>query len=311
MQVYRTIIKFFKLLLIKIDDSIPENGEFQLPNFQTQEGYAVYSLEFSRIYSRENPSSLSYFISLWIDHCGHIKFGRSPRFQKFADCDRLRVAIRTTVNENMPSMEFIPHQRLHHEFILRKRCVYRVNTELAKDHAFISLSIILDGADQSSLALPRSVTRTKEHRGHGIGIYLTGFIEHAPIHHLRMYTMTHNHSTDANHIGEVIHRVINDKTNLQKLPKKVFLPLDNCSRENKNKYLMGYFDSLGQWEVLDEIEASILLAGHTHSDSDQDFSTTAGRFRAHDSVTLRYCLEELFQCFNERTGVKRMDSRVN
>lgn len=79
------------------------------------------------------------------------------------------------------------------------------------------LSISVNGADQIKVALTRFVTPRKEQRWHRLCIHLIGVIEHALIQNFRMFTMTLNQATGANHILEVIHLVINDKANVPKV----------------------------------------------------------------------------------------------
>lgn len=55
-------------------------------------------------------------------------------------------------------------------------------------------------------------------------------------------------------------------------PHVLYLQLDNCSRENKNKYLIGYCHWLVSNKVFKYIYISFLPVGHTHEDVDQMFS---------------------------------------
>lgn len=67
--------------------------------------------------------------------------------------------------------------------------------------------------------------------------------------------MNDNHTTGANHIPEVMHGVINDKTKLGKFPNKLFVQVNNCMNEKKNKYNLVYFECLKQCGVVDEIKS--------------------------------------------------------
>ena len=66
-------------------------------------------------------------------------------------------------------------------------------------------------------------------------VKLVGLLEHRIQNRLNLLTMTEEHSTGANHVVEAIHRFLNKKRLEGPLPKKFFIQLDNCSRENKNK----------------------------------------------------------------------------
>lgn len=166
---------------MEIADIMPDNGEFHLPHFQKQEVYPVYGLQLSWRYPREKFSSLLYLLSIWKEHCSHIKCRKSPHFQNSAHCRRMRVDIRTVVKENMLSTEFFRQQELHQEFIAAERQSYRVKSELDKGHTSKYLTIAVDSVDQSKVANSHEcATRIR------LRMNLIGVIEHAPIHHLRM-----------------------------------------------------------------------------------------------------------------------------
>lgn len=74
---------------------------------------------------------------------------------------------------------------------------------------------------------------------------------------------------------------------------------------------MGYFESLVQWGVFTEVEVSFLPTGHTHSNIDKAFCTTARLLCAHDAITFHDLHHELSQCFNEMTIMTGMDNCVN
>ena len=56
------------------------------------------------------------------------------------------------------------------------------------------------------------------------------------------------------------------------LPKKLYLQLDNSTKDNKNKYLMAFLSLLTATGVFKEIQVGFLLVEHTHEDIDAYFS---------------------------------------
>lgn len=179
-----SIRTFFDCLVMKVSDSMPDNSEFHLPHLQKQEVYSVYRLDFSRLYPSDGPAFLYFFMSTWNNHCIHVKCRLSPCFQKCAKCEWLRVAIQNAVNESRQIVEPLRQQRVHHDFIARGRLRYRLRTELAKEHPSKYLSITVDEADQSKIALPRFVTPRKDQRGNVNCNHLIGVIKQALIPHL-------------------------------------------------------------------------------------------------------------------------------
>ena len=78
----------------------------------------------------------------------------------------------------------------------------------------------------------------------------------------------------ANVTIDVIHRTLTSmlKEGQTHLPPVLNLQLDNCGRENKNRYLLAYLFMLVHLGVFVEVEVNFLMVGHTHEDIDQAFS---------------------------------------
>jgi hypothetical protein len=76
------------------------------------------------------------------------------------------------------------------------------------------------------------------------------------------------------------------KRNSSQYPHTLYLQLDNCSRENKNKnkYMFAYLAWLMKQKIFSLIQVSFLPTGHTHEDVDQMFSTFGIGKRATPSV---------------------------
>jgi len=47
--------------------------------------------------------------------------------------------------------------------------------------------------------------------------------------------------------------------------------MDNCVKDNKNKYLLAFFSLLMAREVFEEVNLRFLVVGHTHEDIDGCF----------------------------------------
>lgn len=59
---------------------------------------------------------------------------------------------------------------------------------------------------------------------------------------LSLFTFTEEYENVANDIAEVVHQGIQRKKNkVGRLPPVLFLQVDKCIRENKNRYFMSYF----------------------------------------------------------------------
>jgi hypothetical protein len=48
-----------------------------------------------------------------------------------------------------------------------------------------------------------------------------------------------------------------------KIPPVLHLSMDNCFRENKNRFLLSFLAALVQQNILSEVNVTFLLVGHT------------------------------------------------
>ena len=62
--------------------------------------------------------------------------------------------------------------------------------------------------------------------------------------------------------------------------------MDNCWRENKNKYVLSYLSYLVQCDVFKHIYINFMAVGHTHNDVDQLFSVLSRYFDCTDAITI-------------------------
>jgi hypothetical protein len=53
------------------------------------------------------------------------------------------------------------------------------------------------------------------------------------------------------------------------LPPVLYLQADNCIKDNKNKYVMGYIAHLVESNIFKKVKFNFLMKGHTHTDIDQ------------------------------------------
>lgn len=195
---------------------------------------------------------------------------------------------------------------------MRERLEYKKRRDSAILNPLECVSLIVDGADQSAYGLPKFVVKTKVDRGHAIKVRLVGVLQHSVPNKLRLFTMTEEHRTGANHIIESIHLSLTDILSEQgRLSRKLFLQFDNCTRENKNRFLFSYVESLVQLEVFDDIIVGFLPVGHTHEDIDQSFSVTSARLKSKDIITLSGMQAELRKAYNNTTKVKHLKSVGN
>lgn len=305
------IVSFLLRVAEDCGDSMPHRNEIHLPFLQVQDVYKVFSNEFKRLYPSAENVATDYFRRMWLLHCRHIKIMKSTRFTICDICDSLRTQLRNQVINGQSTEETKLKKKLHIDFVKAERMEYQKKKDRARLNSSEYLSVIVDGADQSSFGLPHFTTTPKSQRGHSLKVKLVGLLEHRLQVRLFLYTMTQDHETGANHVIEALHRFLLTKRMEGPLPRKLFIQLDNCSRENKNRYVMGYLEMLVSACVFDSVECGFLPVGHTHEDVDQAFSSTSSRLRTHDAITLADLHRELRQTYSGNVKVEHMKRIVN
>ncbi|MEM9681301.1 MAG: hypothetical protein AAF901_13340, partial [Bacteroidota bacterium] len=257
------------------------------------------------------PPSKNYFLSIWKQKCRYIKVRNHTRFSICPTCEQIDAAINKNMKSDKHTEQLLRSKKQHMDFVLRERCEYRQKAEKAKLFPSKYLSIIIDGADQSAFGLPHFCSSTKDQRGHSLKVRLVGVLDHAVINRLLLMTLTQEYESGANHIIEAIHRYLVIRSADGDLPKILYVQMDNCTRENKNRYLMAHLECLVSWGLFESIEVGFLPIGHTHEDIDQAFSATSKRLRSNNAITLEDLHNELRQTYNEKTVVISMQGVIN
>ena len=296
-----SIVLFIDRMVEDVSEMMPDSGEFHLPFFRKEDVYELFERDYKKLYPTRSVPSISYFHAVWIQERSTVKVRKYQRFTKCDTCERIRSAFAEALRSGKCTDSIKKEQAAHNHFISLERREYTRKTELATLRPSQYLSIVVDGADQTAYNLPHFVTKIKGSRGDGMKVHLIGLLQHRNVNKLNLFTMTANHQTGANHIIECIHRFINCESRERKLPRRLFVQMDNCSRENKNQYLLSYLEALVIWKVFDIVEAGFLPVGHTHCDIDQAFSSTSDRLRYHKAVTLADLHNEVSQCYNQFT----------
>lgn len=119
------------------------------------------------------------------------------------------------------------------------------------------MSIIIDGMDQNSTNLPhlKRFNKSAANLWH-MKTHVTGAIVHG--HGSYVYTdllqWPHDPNLTLNILIDILLKKVMDYTKSRiPLPKKLFIQLDNCNRENKNRYVLGFLSLLVQEKLFEEV----------------------------------------------------------
>lgn len=303
------IINFRNSLADNTTQLMPDCNGKHLPWFDKKSVCNLFREEFSMVDAAANPippPSASYFYRTWSQHVQSVKVRRHHRFTKCHECELLRSELNKCGTNEQRAKPILMRQRLHHDFIGRERREYARKIQQAERNPSLICSMVVDGADQSAFGLPHFTFDTKSSPGHKLKMKLVGVLEHGPTKMLNLFLLTEEFQTGGNHVIESIHRVIQQKYESGLFPKTLYVQLDNCTRENKNRFVLAYLEMMVSKGVFEEVYASFLPIGHTHSAIDKCFSRTSHRLRLNDAITMDDLLSELRESFSPTPHVSRM-----
>ena len=315
-----TIIEAYLVVLARrLGDFMPNENENTvcIPLYTRTQVYQKF-IEFWNArwgpLSDKHPPSSCYFFRVWKMRCSNIRTRRTTSFQKCSVCLQFQEQCRKNL-DNGRAMDSIRIARDQHlAMISEERAGYFRRQRLAQDDPHRHYSLIIDGAGQCKFGVPHFVEQSKSDKGHKIKVKLVAGLEHLQNDRKRLnvFAMTEEFATGADHIIETLHRILQGrKEEVRKLPPIFFLQLDNCTRENKNRYLLAYCELLVAQGVFKVVYVSFLPVGHTHADIDQSFSSISGKLRREDAATMEDLLVVLRGCYGGHVRAQEMLTIAN
>ena len=117
------------------------------------------------------------------------------------------------------------------------------------------------------------------------------------VHGLDLYChvwMDAHYKHNSNQVMTSIMKVLDDvKIQRGTLLPTLHIQADNCSRENKNKYMFAFCACFVALENFREVRLSFLIVGHTHYDIDQRFSVISNILKRQDILSLKQMLAQI------------------
>lgn len=306
-----SICSFLENYSESVGDRMPHENSVHLPNTEKESVYATYLKYYRRHHESilgEEPPTNSYFLRIWKRNMSSVKARKTHSFTKCSVCERYRVQILECGSNENKKKEIKDALQAHVEIMRQERQAYYTRRDKAIQDPARYCSFIIDGADQTAYGLPHFVFSTKSDKGHKLKVKCVGVLEHLSPKKRFFFTMTEEHNTGANHVIEALHRTINHKYQEElQLPPTMFIQVDNCTRENKNKYFLSYLESLVARGVFQSVQVSFLPVGHTHEDIDQSFSVITRHLKHKAAHTLSELHSEMAKAFHDKVIVANMD----
>ena len=92
------------------------------------------------------------------------------------------------------------------------------------------------------------------------------------------------------------------------LPEVLYLQMDNCARENKNKCFFSFCSLLVELSIFRMIKVSFLMVGHTHDDVDQMFSRYSAYLGRSDSFTMDSLMDDFEKSYTPTPTAVLLDN---
>ena len=213
-----------------------------LPEVRRKDVYEKLKRHFRRRYLNDEPPSLNFFYSVWKSHCKNVRTRRNHGFARCEVC----IFLKNEIADNHKRKRVVRRARKmlqeHLNMVKEERRQYSHRKEQARKQPTKYMSIVVDGADQKAFGLPHVLENSKSDRGHKLKVKCVGCLQHASTNKLRLYIMTDELLTGANHIIEVVHRSLGDhKIEGGRLSQVLYVQVDNCTRDNKI-FVLSIFD---------------------------------------------------------------------
>ncbi|XP_053381316.1 uncharacterized protein LOC123543812 [Mercenaria mercenaria] len=175
------------------------------------------------------------------------------------------------------------------------------------------LSFIVDGMDQGKTSLPHFAGRPSKIINHAdlLKTHVSGIVNHGQgkfSTYVDFNQYPHDPNLTINLILKTLKKVAEEQGN--RLPKIFYLQADNCFRENKNRFVLGFLELLVTEQIFKEVYMSFLPVGHTHEDVDAAFSKISEKLKVKDAETIPQLVniipdsEELDNMFNVKTWLE-------
>ena len=153
-------------------------------------------------------------------------------------------------------------------YATQRRCISDLR-QISLTFPAQQFSIYLDSMDNHKSHIPRFLENTKNVANfYKLPSKITAGIIYSSHYSMnrkiRMFVNMEQYEQGSNMIVSMLYRLILEvKQDMGRLPPKVHISLDNCYRENKNRFTLSFLTALVQHDIFSEVNVTFLLVGHT------------------------------------------------
>ena len=218
-------------------DHQPDCLETHLPDYRVKDVWRKYVNE---THSKESKHHFSDHVSemnfrkMLDDDLPYIKVRKVKRFAKCDTCTKLRDAIDKCMGDRREKLKEELHEHIEWQF--RERDKYYKHRFKARRFPSRYMTMSLDGMDNGKTAIPRRSREDKTSDANfRLGVHLTGVLMHGRKNPIHAYTWYDQFPTGSDSVVTIICHALRKTQEDGPLPPVLYLHLDNCGRENKNR----------------------------------------------------------------------------
>jgi hypothetical protein len=281
-------------------DFMPDSMEIHLPEYSWT---MVHEL-FVREHGMGEGYTYKAFTRIRRMKCSHVKIRKCKKFAACHFCVRLKELI--AKKNGKASLFWKAELAAHNAWQLRERMQQAKHVEKATNAKtkHKAMVIMIDNMDHSKTDLPQFPLAGKdlEHSTrlitHMTGVHVPGWKRRTTM----CYTWNDQFPTSSDAVITIIQLVLCECQKDGPLPDNLYLHLDNCWRENKNKYVLGIAHMLVERGVFKKVKIAFLPVGHTHNIVDQMFSCFARALKKTMFTTIPELHEICRQSYKQSAG---------
>ena len=293
-----TVISFIQHFAEVHCENLPDKHCLQLPSYINIK--TIYELYCERLRPTDKVISERQFYEIFNKFFGSSRREDSemPRivFQSHhthpicTTCAKIN-DLRKNVRNETDSKYYENLKRLHMCEVRRKYLKFTYRRELPIRYPNDYCHIGIDDMDQVKLQSPHIVRNTKELsnllklKNHLTGVIVTnGHLENDGF--FKAFLNNDQFCQDSNKTITIIFDVLqNIQNSIGKLPRKLMVQTDNCSKDLKNMYVLAFYFLLVEMGVFESVLVSHMPPGHTHNDVDFCFGLIAQQLKKLDIPT--------------------------
>jgi hypothetical protein len=266
-----TALSWMKVTFESMCEKMPTKEKYHLPCY-LQWNDILSDLNFYLNKNGYQQISPSYFTRLRKKYFPKIKCPKYTRQGKCNICLDLK-------EKRMNSKDTNERKKLHKEFVehnqnqMNERYNYNCRKIKAQNEPNEYLSLIIDGMNAAHFPIKLPL-RKNTSRIDRIKLNIHGLIDHG--NNIKKFYGSLDHwKHGADFVASIIWNYLNElkeKKINEKWPHTLFLQVDNCWKENKNRTIFSFLSLLITYGWFKEIYLYSLPPGHIHEDIDQLFS---------------------------------------